>query len=210
MSIGSLEVKYVNQVTEATWGQVCQSCHLRSSMSIMPLDLKPILKKLKWRNLIGCCLPYTLIYDYSNMTTKIFCDISQEHVFKLAALLVGTEKPIYSSQDLFIKLVEIDPFVDTKRYPPNWKEDLAWKCGATVLTGDGVRLHKVREWSNRKLIKVGRNRYTLSDDDRAKAVKTLNKIERLTFELPKVIYRIVDGMRIPTSREDSIVKMMSP
>ena len=144
------------------------------------------------------------------MTTKIFCDISQEHVFKLAALLVGTEKPIYSSQDLFIKLVEIDPFVDTKRYPPNWKEDLAWKCGATVLTGDGVRLHKVREWSNRKLIKVGRNRYTLSDDDRAKAVKTLNKIERLTFELPKVIYRIVDGMRIPTSREDSIVKMMSP
>ena len=144
------------------------------------------------------------------MTTKMFCDISQEHVFKLAALLVGIEKPIYSSQDVFIKLVEIDPFLDTKRYPPNWKEDLAWKSGGTVLEGDGVRLHKVRKWSNRKLIKVGRNRYTLSDDDRAKAVKTLNKIERLTFELPKVIYRIVDGVRIPTSREDFIEQMMSP
>ena len=111
--------------------------------------------------------------------TQMFCRVSHEHGFMLAALIVGIEKPIYSSQDLYKKLVEIDPFVDTNRYPPNWKEDLAWKCGATVLTGDGVRLHKVRQWSNRKLIKVSRNRYTLSDDDRAKAVKTLNKIELL-------------------------------
>ena len=29
-------------------------------------------------------------------------------------------------------------------------------------------------------------------------------IERLTFELPKVIYRIVDGKQIPTSKEDFI------
>jgi hypothetical protein len=37
-------------------------------------------------------------------------------------------------------------------------------------------------------------------------------IERLTFELPNVIYRIVDGKRIPTSKEDFIesVKLQMP
>lgn len=111
----------------------------------------------------------------------------EEHPFKIAALLVGLEKPIFTSQDVFIKMVEIDHFVaDTKRYPSKWKEDLEWKIGTTIKKGDGVRLQKIRTWSNRNLSKHGTNRYTLLEDDHEKAVETHSKARHIHYHAEQI------------------------
>ena len=147
---------------------------------------------------------------------QIFCYLLKDrHPYVIASMLI--EKRQFSCYDIYYKMVEICQF--TKWNPAPWGDSFkAWELQKTVKKS---RIQDIRNFMNRDSRKRAdfddnfkfygkRGRtpfFEISDKIRIIAEytwKNVEEIERLTFELPKVIYRIVDGNRIPTSKVDFI------
>ena len=120
--------------------------------------------------------------------------------------------------DLYIKLVAIRPYIKTK-LPSIWQDDAKpWKSQKSIEKSriQDIKIHMNRGgWRCADFVdnfkfygKRGKTPlFEISDKNRDISTDAWIEAANLV-RLPKVIYLIVDGKQIPTSKEDFIESLM--